>query len=320
MTRRRVSLRVGVLASAALFAFAVPALATSRSLPRLTDVTADEEGVSFRQPDGTYTVIDLASGAVAARGGTPPEGWLPPPVCEVDASPCAFPGGVVALKMDSTGARLEGRTASKSWSVDMTGRMPSTSQRVWAAGERLLIESPSFETATLECLDIASGRSLWVYFYPSPWSGPRFPVTSTTAARSARVRMDEDATRWRSFGGDPSPQIVLDPDPLQTRATARWLAAGWAWLLAVLAAAFLLLREGASGGLAVVLVAASAGLLVRFVTVDARLALALSIGFLVVAARGLSAARGPSRFAVQAVVVVTVTLLALSVVWPSMIR
>jgi len=319
MTRRRVSLGVGVLALAALFAFAVPALARSPSLPRLTEVIADERGVSFRQPDGTYTVIDLATGAVAARGGTPPEGWLPPPDCKVVSSPCAFPAVVVAWKEDSTGARLEGRTASQSWSVDMTARMPSMPGRMWAAGERLLLESPRFGTATLECLDIGSGRTLWVYFYPSPISSAGF-LTRTTAARSAREAMDDDATRWRGFGGDPSPQIVLDPDPLQTRATARWLAAGWALLLAVLAAAFLLLREGASGGLAVVLVAASAGLLVRFVFVDARLALALSIGFLVVAARGLSAARGRNRFFVQAVVVVTVTLLALVVLLPSMFR
>jgi hypothetical protein len=272
-----------IAAMAMLAVVAVPnALHATRmsAQPGFRLLTASEGKVWFLQPDGRGTTIDLASGAVA-RGGDDRTAWHQPLRCDFTPSGCVFAAGALTFVQQTEGEySVDWKSANGSWQMAWRGSPRGGPPRTfWAVDGSLLLHTPDSKRATLECLDIVSGRPRWIYAYPSFWPfvawtplGNRNEMSAAhddllgfrgTGAAERREGTFEHAVGMATATYPYAGRVIVDPDPMRRSRVLAGLALGWAAAVAALAVVWLRIVGGPEWrrftvmtlGLAVVIVA-----------------------------------------------------------------
>jgi hypothetical protein len=239
---------------------------------------------------------------------------------------CTLAGTFTLQYSDAQGVFLEGSTERGRWEASnrlLHFNNPGPSLGVWAFGESLLIETPAMSgIATLEGIDLHSGRALWLYLYPSYAHQTGYKSLSSEAVRLAREELDERAFQARHFPLEYALEkweprswtVVLDPDPQQARKVERTSAVAWAMLCAAVVASLLssLTPRGAvRTTFAFVVVGAVGILVVAYGHIDGALTIGLWIGFLIAVSMGGAATSRPrSRNVLWCLVLATAGLFA----------
>jgi hypothetical protein len=312
---------VPVLATAALVA-GLAALAfvdlghTPRRYPAISDVGEHGGQLSFRQPDGTHTILDLATGHVVGSGGPPPIGWRRPDSCSISdstAETCTLPNG--ALRFGD--GRLTSRTPGREWNAFHFSMHNTDPDRIYAVGDRLLIASTGW-LSTVECVDARSGRSLWIYIYaaryhaPNPYNrlvvGGARPDPFAAARNAATTHLGVNVTDDPGYSEPYAGTVVFDPQAEKAAAKARTARrAGWVSLaIVVVIAAGAVWRD--LPWLTIVCLAALGILLLSFGYVDPPLSWFLSFAIVATATVAWIQSRRGGHWVVAMVVVATAGL------------
>lgn len=242
----------GSLVLAAMVLAAGAAFALKPYLLGLGDVSTHEGRLSFRQPDGTRTVLDLDTGAVLSRGVSPPGAGtrVAEVTCSARSGPeaCETALGPVAIGVGRDAAEfvLE-RIAAGGSSWRLHSRAPVHARTLRKAGSTLLVEAshPLLGGASLQAVDLETGRARWLYAYPTWWSdGVRWSYASTRVdeARAALIQLrshvpgglglvpfDVADAAESAYDG----RVEFDPDPGAARVVRRRVALAWAGLTAL---------------------------------------------------------------------------------------
>lgn len=259
---------VGMLAAGVLLA-AWPQAAWARTpgLPRLTEFHSDGARVSFLQA-GTATTLDLQTGAVLERGGAIHDEWPRPRECDVFTTrSCALAQGTLRLTDAFGGALtvLEAEIGRAAWKATLRPYRSTAVRRVVEVPGKLLLDSPThFGVVLLECLDAATGKSLWLYAYHSPHVRAPTRAEGIAEAKEALRDFVTDEERRGAVGtvaGSPAEVddvsryltrryegvLVVDPDPLSRSSAGRLVAGTWVALVALLLALGYVLFRAAPG-------------------------------------------------------------------------
>ena len=296
----------------------------------LNDIGGEAGRISFRQPGGRHTVLDLATGAVVERGWRGPVGWRPPHRCELRESvnTCEFPNGVFRFG-DS---RLEGRTDAGEWKAFHFPANNSHVVAMYGIGDKVLIESTGRLVSNLECIEARSGRSVWTYLWSdaynaeaSPWApyipGPPFAEWPERAQAEVRfhrfgVHVVEDPSSVGEYEGS----LVTDPRASEAPAAhRRAIAIGWAALAVAVATGVAASRRRHANGMVACLLLQ--GLLLLTVGyVDTWLLMFLGLAFGATAVLAATLSRGAKRVFVALVVLGTAGLWILPLMLRSLVR
>lgn len=296
-----------VATAAAVLSGPTPLLASRPGVPYLEELIVEGETVSFVQPDGSRTRLELATGDVLGRGVARPgaRGTVVDPFCEPARGDvvCRLPEGLLTLEW-SGGVPV----------VRLTSTEPIWSGVRWAdwrldrfreAGDCLLVESPQLprQLASLECLDRATGRPRWLYVYPGQVPS-HYRVEGVVEARAAIEEAaahrptglpigtlpvdalpESDADFAAVFEAPYPAPITLDPDPWRGAHVERLRIGAWGLLALGWLAALLSLRLGSGAGRdwgSVLLVGLLGALLVETGDLDESLLRAVFASFLLV--------------------------------------
>lgn len=184
---------------------ATPAEATRFSNAPLSGLSSDGNVLFFTQPDDSGTTLDLETGRVIERGAVPRGMPLASLSCG-DNRVCPMATGVLELH-PSPGVRF--RVLSPDGAVigeSRHERLPIPSG-AWEVKGKLLLDIPSYGGGfALECFDLASHETKWIYVYSTALAGrSSYAVRRVEAAR-------EEMRRFSEFVGPGLPTID-DPDP-----------------------------------------------------------------------------------------------------------
>ena len=251
------------LAALALaLAWTPPAEAVRYSRGQLRPIFSSGTQVAFRQHDGTATFLDVRTGAVARRGGSPPYTWEMLRGCEPGIGvECPLPFGV---KVRGEGG-LEGGSGASAWRATLYGPLAEEGregravvQSVHAVDGKVIVVRTLHEADILECLDASTGQPLWMYVapYPGRWNS-RTATEMVEYGREALQRVERrllttglGTVQLEPLDGKATAYpgtLRLDPDPARAGFVGSMVLAGWITLGALAAGVAFLLRSSAEG-------------------------------------------------------------------------